>query len=359
MKRLNKYLVWNVIKILSITEFGGMIMFMNIEFFEHMDIFTNSLNNFLLSIGYLALRMPFYFNLILPLAFLISMLILLMVMIRSNEMIVVRTSGISTISLMKPLAAFSIVMTVFSFILSEWVIPVSSNASEYLYRIKIKKDESYVVFKNNKIWFKRNNMINNIGFFDNKKDMIRGLTVIELSPDYTIKKRFDAKEGIWKDGSWVFSDVSERIFDENSIISKKTYRQLNNLIQEPPSVFKVVEKNPEEMGYSELSRYIKRLRLDGHDVKRYLVDLYNKLSFPFINLIMVLAAFSVGLRYTKTKHISKGIFAGMSIGIFYWFLHSVSLSLGYSEIFPPLFAAWFSNLMFFSFGVIGIVTLRT
>jgi lipopolysaccharide export system permease protein len=334
-------------------------MFMNIEFFEHMDIFTNSLNNFLLSIGYLALRMPFYFNLILPLAFLISMLILLMVMIRSNEMIVVRTSGISTISLMKPLAAFSIVMTVFSFILSEWVIPVSSNASEYLYRIKIKKDESYVVFKNNKIWFKRNNMINNIGFFDNKKDMIRGLTVIELSPDYTIKKRFDAKEGIWKDGSWVFSDVSERIFDENSIISKKTYRQLNNLIQEPPSVFKVVEKNPEEMGYSELSRYIKRLRLDGHDVKRYLVDLYNKLSFPFINLIMVLAAFSVGLRYTKTKHISKGIFAGMSIGIFYWFLHSVSLSLGYSEIFPPLFAAWFSNLMFFSFGVIGIVTLRT
>ena len=346
-------------KILAITEFGGMIMFVNIEFFEHMDTFTASLNNFLLSIGYLVLKVPFYFNLILPLAFLISMLILLMLMIRGNEMIVVRTSGISTISLMKPLAAFSVVLIILSFVLSEWVIPVSANAAEYLYRIKIKKDESYVFYKNDKIWFKRNNMINNIDFFDNKKDMIKGLTVIELSPDYTIRKRFDAKEGVWKDGSWVFYDVSERSFGENGIISKKTYKQLNNLIQEAPSVFKVVEKNPEEMGYGELSRYIKRLKLDGHDVRRYLVDLYNKISFPFINLIMVLAAFSVGLRYTKTKHISKGIFAGMSLGIFYWFLHSVSLSLGYSEIFPPLFAAWFSNLMFFSFGVIGIVTLRT
>jgi lipopolysaccharide export system permease protein len=189
--------------------------------------------------------------------------------------------------------------------------------------------------------------------------MIRGLTVIELAPDYTIKRRYDAKEGLWKDGSWVFSDVSERTFGENGIISKKTYPHMTNLIAEPPSVFKIVEKSPDEMGYGELSRYIKRLRLDGHDVRRYLVDLYNKISFPFVNLIMVFAAFSVGLRYSKTKHISKGIFSGMTLGIFYWFLHSVSLSLGYSNIFPPLFAAWFSNLLFFSFGVIGIVTLRT
>jgi len=324
-----------------------------------MDIFTSSFSNFLLSVGYLFLRAPYYFNLILPLAFLISVLILLMVMIRSNEMIVVRTSGISTLSLMKPLAAFSVGLIVLSFVLSEWVIPVAANASEYLYRIKIKKEESYVFFKNDRIWFKRDNLINNIDFFDNKRDMIRGLTVIELAPDYTIKRRYDAKEGLWKDGSWVFSDVSERTFGENGIISKKTYPHMKNLIAEPPSVFKVVEKSPDEMGYGELSRYIKRLRMDGHDVRRYLVDLYNKISFPFVNLIMVFAAFSVGLRYSKTKHISKGIFSGMTLGIFYWFLHSVSLSLGYSNIFPPLFAAWFSNLLFFSFGVIGIVTLRT
>lgn len=248
---------------------------------------------------------------------------------------------------------------VISFIFSEWVIPKAAHASDFLYQVKIKKEESYVYFKNDRIWFKRNNWINNIDYFDNKLDKIKGLTVIELAPDYTIKRRFDAKEGVWKDGSWTFYNVSERSFGTNGFISKKTYSAMRNLIQEPPAVFKIAEKNPEEMGYGELSRYIKRLKLDGHDVRRYLVDLYNKIAFPFINLIMVFAAFSVGLRYSKTKHISKGIFAGMSLGIFYWFLHSVSLSLGYSEIFPPLFAAWFSNLIFFSFGIIGIVTLRT
>ncbi len=334
-------------------------MFINIEFFEHMDVFTSSIGNFFLAIGYLLLRVPYYFNLILPLAFLISMLILLMLMIRGNEMIVVRTSGISTISLMKPLVAFSVVLIMLSFILSEWVVPLTANATEYIYRIKIKKEESYVFFKNDRIWFKRDNVICNIDFFDTKKDMIKGLTVLELSKNYSIKRRFDAKEGVYRDGSWTFTDVSERTFGKDGITSKKTYRQFKDLIQEPPSVFKIVEKSPDEMGYRELSKYITRLRLDGHDVRRYLVDLYNKISFPFINFIMVLAAFSVGLRYSKTKHISKGIFSGMSLGICYWFLHSVSLSLGYSEIFPPLFAAWFSNFMFFSFGIIGIVTLRT
>jgi lipopolysaccharide export system permease protein len=359
LKRLNRYLITNVLKILLVTEFAGLAMFISIEFFEHMDVFTSSARNFVLSIAYLCLKVPYYFNLILPLTFLISILILLIMMIRSNEMIVVRTSGISTALIMKPLVSLAVGLIACSFMLSEWVIPAGLGSSEYIYRVRIKKEEPYVFFKNDRIWFKRDNTICNIDFFDVKKDQIKGLTVIELSDSYNIVKRIDAKEGVWKDGSWVFTNVVERTFDVDGIKQKKNYESLNNIIQEHPSVFKVADKNPEEMSYKELSRYIKRLQTDGHDIRRYLVDLYDKIAFPFINLIMVFAAFSVGLRYTKTKHISKGIFSGMSLGALYWFSHSVALSFGYSEIFPPLFAAWFSNFLFFSVGVIGIVTLRT
>jgi lipopolysaccharide export system permease protein len=274
-------------------------------------------------------------------------------------MIVVRTSGISTASLMKPFLAFSLVLVVLSFALAEWIIPFTSSASDYLYRVKIKGEEAKVFFKNNSIWFKRNNVIYNIDFFDVKKDTIKGLTVLELSDTFSVKKRYDAKEGIFKDNAWYFKNVTERTFDENGLMAIKTYEQFKDLLQEPPSIFKTADKSPEDMGYRELSRYVRRLHRDGHDIKRYLVDLYDKIAFPFINLIMVFTAFSVGLRYMKTKHISIGIFSGILLGALYWFFHSISLSLGYSEIFPPLFAAWFSNLLFISSGVIGIVTLRT
>jgi lipopolysaccharide export system permease protein len=334
-------------------------MFITIDFFEHMDIFTLSLNNFLMSILYLLLRLPYYINLTLPLAFLISILILLILMVRGNEMIIVRTSGISTASLMRPLLAFSMILVVLSFTLAEWIIPFASSTSDYLYRVKIKGEEARVFFKNNSIWFKRNNVIYNIELFDGKKDTIKGLIVLELSDTFSVKKRYDAKEGVYKDNAWYFTNVTERTFDEKGLVSRKTYEQFKDLLPEPPSIFKIADKNPEDMGYKELSRYINRLQRDGHDINRYLVDLYDKIAFPFINLIMVFAAFSVGLRYMKTRHISIGIFSGILLGACYWVFRSISLSLGYSEIFPPLFAAWFSNLLFISSGIIGIVTLRT
>lgn len=359
MKKLNRYILSSAVKYLLVCQLAGISLFLLIEFFQHTDRFTVSVHAFLMVVTYVLLLIPGYFNLILPLTFLISMLIVLILMIRGNEMIVARTSGISTLSLMKPFVGFSIVLVLVSFVLAEWVIPLSANASNYIYQVKIKGEESHVFIKNDRIWFKRDRLICNIDYYDTKKDIIKGLTILELNPDFSVLKRTDAAEGKWVDGSWRFSGISVRTFEKNGNITKKSYPVMSNLINEPPSVFKVAERNPEEMSYRELRRYISRLREDGHDVRRYLVDLYNKIAFPFINLIMVFAAFSVGLRYAKTKHVSKGIFGGILVGATYWLFHSISLSLGYSEIFPPLFSAWFSNLLFIASGVIGIVTLRT
>jgi lipopolysaccharide export system permease protein len=238
-------------------------------------------------------------------------------------------------------------------------MPYAANAAEYLYRVKIKKEDSYVHFKNDRIWFKKDNVLSNIDFFDAKKDMIKGLTILELADDFTIKRRVDAKEGTWKDSAWLFTTVIERTFRDNAIQSKNVYSEMKDLIKETPAMLKVGNRNPEEMGYTDLLKYIRKLKREGHDVRRYLVDLYNKMAFPFINLIMVFVAFSVGLRYTKTKHIAKGILVGVCVGILYWFIHNICLSFGYAETFPPFFAAWLSNLLFFFMGIIGVMTLRT
>ena len=102
----------------------------------------------------------------------------------------------------------------------------------------------------------------NIDFYDVKNDVIKGLTVLELSDEYAIKKRYDAKIGVWKGddrkGQWLLSDVTERTFGEDGIESRTTHKTMTGLISEPPSVFKIVDKNPEEMSYKELKRYIEQ-----------------------------------------------------------------------------------------------------
>ena len=363
MRRLTKYLIANTIKFLLIGELAGIIIFTMIDFFDHLDIFTQTFSKFGLGMCYAALNIPNDFNLLLPLAFLVSILVLIIVMVRGNEVIILRTAGISTLSLMKPLLLFSMVLMLLSFALSEWIIPYTASSAEYLLRAKIREDPTYVVFKNDKIWFKRGNQICNIDFYDVKKDEIRGLTLLDLSDVYAVQKRYDAKTGVWKGdekkGEWIFTDVAERTFRNDGIESRTLHKTMAGIISEPPSVFKIVDKSPEEMSYRELERYMAKLKRNGHDVRRYMVDLDSKISFPFVNVIMVLAGFSVGLRYSKTKNVSKGIFSGICVGISYWGFNSIALSFGYKEAFPPLFAAWLSNMLFFSLGIIGIVTVRT
>ena len=270
MRRLNKYLVGNTIKLLLISELAGIIIFTMIDFFDHLDIFTQSFHKFVLGLSYVALNIPNNFNLLLPLAFLVSILVLIIMMIRGNEVIIVRTAGISTFSLMKPLLFFSLVLVVLSslFRSGSYRTPLPRRST---CRVKIKEDPTYGL-QEDKIWFKRGNQMCNIDFYDIKKDEIRGLTVLELSSAFTVQKRYDAKTGVWKGddkkGQWLFTDVVERTFRNDGIESRTLHKTMAGIITESPSVFKIVDKGPEEMSYRELERYMTKLQRNGHDVRR-------------------------------------------------------------------------------------------
>lgn len=360
MRRLNRYILENTLKILFLCELFGIVIFLMVDFFEHIDLFARSLEALSLSVSYLLFRVPFYANLLLPLSFLTSMLILFVIMARNNEILSLRSLGISTLSIMKPLVFLSLFLTSLNFLISEYVSPHSLRVSEEILRIRIKKEEPYLSVKNDRIWLKKENLITRIEYFDPHTDSLAGVTLIELSKDYSrILRRIDAKEGAFTGGEWVFRDVSERRFDEEMRMVKSFYPTLSGLLSENPKVFKSVSKNPDQMSFNELSNYITRLRNQGHNVRRYIVDLQSKISFPFVNLIMVILATSIGLRYKSVSHVSRGIFLGLLLGFLYWVINSFSLSLGYSEIFPPLFSAWFANFVFFSGGMVGILSLRT
>src|SRR5437879_10947281 len=50
------------------------------------------------------------------------------------------------------------------------------------------------------------------------------------------------------------------------------------------------------MSYRELKDYVAQLEGAGFQVRKYLVELYSKLSFPLVNLVMVLVAIPFALQ---------------------------------------------------------------
>jgi lipopolysaccharide export LptBFGC system permease protein LptF len=78
------------------------------------------------------------------------------------------------------------------------------------------------------------------------------------------------------------------------------------------------------------------------------VDLYTKISYPLINLIMLLIGLPFAFKMGK-----RGALYGMAIsvvlGIMFWALFNLFTAMGGYGILPPMLAAW-APILFFGFG---------
>ena len=112
----------------------------------------------------------------------------------------------------------------------------------------------------------------------------------------------------------------------------------------------------DEMSYAELRTYIQKIQASGYDATRYLVDLYSKLSYPLLNVIMVLIGIPFALKTGRSGGVALSIGISVMIGFLYGVVFYVFISFGKSGVLPPILACWIPTLLF---GLAGIFTLMS
>jgi lipopolysaccharide export system permease protein len=120
--------------------------------------------------------------------------------------------------------------------------------------------------------------------------------------------------------------------------------------------FQTIERQSREMSYAELQTYIQKIQSAGYDATRYLVDLYSKLSYPFLNLIMVLIGIPFALKTGRSGGVAISIGISVMIGFAYGVTFYIFLSFGKSGILSPFLSSWIPTLLF---GLAGIFTLMS
>ena len=102
------------------------------------------------------------------------------------------------------------------------------------------------------------------------------------------------------------------------------------------------------MSFLELRAYVAGLRDGGHRVTRYLVQLYSKLSFPLVHVIMALVAIPFALVSPRSGGRAMGEAIVIAVG--YWVVHSVALAFAQGDLLPAALAAWTANIVFAGIG---------
>ena len=355
MSCLHKYWLKEFVKFFSIIQLMILTLFVFIDYLSRMDKFLNSDISLMGALGYVLLKVPFMFVQLTPASILLATITVFGLMNRSNELLAIRSSGISVYYLIKPAILVGGILAMLMFFLGETIIPVSMAKANYIrYHVLKKKSNIYSVRKD--IWIKSENRLVHINFFDPAKKSVAGITVTSVGKDFSLVSRIDAKKGYYKQGKWVFENIIEQVHAENSMeYDVKSYDKKTVTLAIKPEDLEEVSKKSNEMSFFELKEYVRKVEYEGYDATTYKVDLNAKIAFPFICIIMVLTGAATGMRSFVKENIPMAIAIGVVIAFMYWIMYGFSLSLGYGTVLPPIISAWAANLFFLCFGILYLI----
>lgn len=345
MRIVPRYLSIEFLKVLALLTVALVSIFLVIDFFERIDDFLESHVAWSKTILYFLFKIPFIVVQMAPAAVLMGIFVSLGLLFRHNEITALRANGFGPDRIFAPFLMTAVLVTVLSFIISEEFVPYFHSKVSEIWNVEVKK-KPMGVMRHEKIWYRGYHSIYNVQVVNLKNKTMQGITIHKFDRNFNLVQRVDAKYVEWIDESWHFYDGVIKTIDPDGSARMETFESKVISLPEKMEDFCFVEKTPEEMSYSELKAYIGRVQKEGYDATSYLPDMYAKLSFPCVSVIMSVIGFIIIWRMGRYRSIALGITIGIGIGFMYWVIHALAISLGHAGIFPPFIAAWTANLIF-------------
>ena len=343
MKIIQRLYLKEFFRLLILITFGLSLIFSLIDLIGKMESFRTSFWSLAL---YAMLNLPRFLIYLLPMSVLICSLYTFSQAFRRHEIDAIKAAGGRLKTLFYPFIATGIFLSIFAFVTNEMIVPdFSTKASDLRDRLDGKEKKS--AFSNGSIWLKsKEGSPVKIDLYIAEKKIAKGVSIFISGKDF-LKERIIADEALWDGKTWRLNNVKIYHMETGKI---EKIRGMEYAGLESPELFAKELKPPGEMSIYELYSYIQRLKNAGFNNLKLIVDLNSKISFPLINIFMMILGISLS---SRSKHGGGLVTAGLGllISLFYWLGYTFSLSIGYTGMLPPVLAAWTVPFLFGSLAV--------
>lgn len=350
MTLISRYILSTFCRVfgLALTAFIG--LYLLVDFFERVDNFIEHGAAAQHYLSYFALKIPFITVQVAPLACLLAVFMTLGGFSRSNELTAMHSAGISLLRITLPLLITGLLISLFSLLAYEYLVPVCVKQANTIYTSKV-QGRPLAVFKRNRIWLREGNKIVNIRLAEANKGELQGVSLFGFDQSFKLTDRSDIPQAAYVNGQWRAKTLTERHFDNGNLVASQKGNDLPVDLKLTPDDFRVPSsKRNEDLGYRELRLLAAKLRAEGYNPIRFEVDMHARLATPFASLIMAFLGIPFALRKGRDSGLALGIAMSVMIGVIYFILQAMLLAFGYSSALPPVLAAWSVNLLFFLFG---------
>ncbi|MCD6561863.1 MAG: LPS export ABC transporter permease LptG [Deltaproteobacteria bacterium] len=358
MKILTKYLCKEFIKIFVLCQSIFISIYLVIDFVQKIGKFINAGASTGQTMLFFVCKLPYIIVQMAPVATLISVIIVFSFMKKNNEIIALKSCGLSVFRFSCPIVVVSMALAIAVLFLSELVVPYASSRSRAIWNVEINKRNPATAYFRNHIWYKGADCIFYIRHYDSSEMIMDGPSFYFFDEFFHLIKKIDGWKAIWNGKKWIVKEGMIQVAKGEGTYDIRKFKEMELVLSETPAVFLRIKKKPEQMSYLQLKKFAKELQLEGYDATRYLVDMNVKLALPFINLVMALLAVPISLRLKKGR---TALAVSMGIGVCFFYLLSLGFSrtLGLSGALPPMLSAWFANIIFLLLGLYLLIRVET
>ena len=276
------------------------------------------------AIQYVLLTVPRLSYELFPIATVIGSMAALGILANSNELAVIRTSGISKLQLAYSLMKTGLIFILVSLLIGEIIAPISEQAAQQKRSVALTKQISLKT--KHGFWSRDGDSYINI-----RKilpgDRVEQIYIYEFDSNHYLRSSIHAKHAEYDNDRWVLHDILKTDISEEAV-TKTHYANAEWEALLNPEVINLVTIKPQYLSLYGLVSYIQYLKANNQSSKLYVQALWSKIVNPFAILAMILLAVCVVKCEGRAMGLGQRVFFGALIGIIFHLVNQVFGHLG-------------------------------
>ena len=360
MRIITTYILKQFLYTLIFSIFALCVIFLIVNLLENLDNFMDQDADIEIILKYYLYFFPEILKVLTPVAMLISVLFSVGKLSQANEIIAMKSGGMSLYRLMLPLLIFSIMMSFGQLYFNGWIVPAANIHKLKIEQVYLQKKVSGGPIFN--LYFRDDPFTNVImQYYDSDAKLGNNVSInkYKLDPHPRLIERYDASRILWDSANsqWKLTNGIHRSIINDKLQTVRFDTATISLNIKHEQIIQL-QRETDEMTFEEFRDYIELLRQGGKDVRQLLVEYHGNYAFPFANLIVVL--FAVPFASIRKKGgLAIQIAAAMIISFLYLVFTKIGQTIGIAMDMNPIIAGWLANIVFLIGGIFNIYKTRT
>jgi lipopolysaccharide export system permease protein len=335
-------------------------VFLMAEMLKITDLIVNYGVGLLIIAKILLFSIPYFLTYVIPMATMMAVLLALLRMSGDNEIVALKSAGISLYRLLLPVLTFCLLACLLAYAMAVYGTPVgrqaikkltfkvfSSNLDIGLKERTFTDSFSDVMLYVNKIDIKNRALID--VFIEDKRDEQMTSTVI--APRGKLLSEPDSLVFHLR----LYDGIVNQVNRENRSATSVSFDTYNvRLDLKKAASAASLQKGRKEMSLSELRRFIQTATQKDLQYFKVLMEYYKKFSIPLACLSLGILAVPLGVQ-TRRGGRSSGLVLGLLFFLLYYVLLSTGMVFGENGAYPPVIGMWAPDIVMGALGLFLLV----